>query len=256
LEYTRLKKLKEKWTAEENADFQGWDFSRLNEKWQEEPLKWDYVKIIREYLKPDDLLLDMGTGGGEVLLTVNHPYHLTYITESYPPNFALCQKTLAPLGIHVNQVYGDCNEDLSFDDNMFDVVINRHESFDMKEVNRILKPNGFFITQQVGSDNDIKLRRALIQDAEQPFAYHTLENNADIIKNAGFEIILKEECFPAKRIFDALAVVYYAKQIPWEYPDFSVDNYFPRLLGLHEQIESTGFFENIGHRFIIAARKF
>ena len=248
-------KLKEEWIAEENAAFQGWDFSRLNGRWEEEALKWDYIEIVQEYLKSDDVLLDMGTGGGEILLTIKHPYHLTYVTEAYAPNAELCQKTLAPLGIHVYQVYGDYNENLPFENEMFDVVINRHESFDMKEVNRILKPDGFFITQQVGSENNLNMRKALLPDAGQPFPNHTLENNINIIRDNGFNIILRDECFPAVKIFDAGAVVFYAKIVEWEYPDFSVERYFSRLTEIQKQIESNGFFENKGHRFIITARK-
>ena len=40
------------------------------------------------------------------------------------------------------------------DDNEFDIVINRHESYNEKELFRILKPNGLFITQQVGAYNN------------------------------------------------------------------------------------------------------
>jgi len=248
-------KLKERWLAEEKADFQGWDFFRINEKWKESPLKWDYVNTVREYLKQDSILLDMGTGGGEILLTIQHPYHLTYVTEAYPPNVELCKKTLAPLGIHVSQVYGDYNDNLPFEDGMFDAVINRHESFDMGEVNRILKPNGFFITQQVGSENNLNLHKALLPDSGQPFPNHTLDNNVNIIKNHGFDVILKDECFPIGKIFDVGAVVYHAKIIEWEYPDFSVERYFDKLVDLQKHIESNGFFENMGHRFIIIAQK-
>jgi len=247
--------LKDRWLAEEKAFFQGWDFSRHNENWKESPLSWDYVKIAQDYLKPDSLLLDMGTGGGEVLLTIKHPYDLTYVTEAYPPNVELCRKTLAPLGIHVSQVFGDYNDDLPFDDEMFDVIINRHESFDMKEVNRILKPNGFFITQQVGGENNFILHKALMLENEKPFAYHTLQNNVNIIKNHGFDVILQDECFPTVHIFDVGAIVYYAKICVWEFVDFSVERYFPQLVDLHKQIEANGFFENISHRFLIVAKK-
>ncbi len=34
------------------------------------------------------------------------------------------------------------------------MVINRHEDFYVKELYRILKKDGIFITQQVGEDND------------------------------------------------------------------------------------------------------
>lgn len=156
------KKLKEQWLLEENAVFQGWDFSHLDGRCSNDIVKWDYSEIVRDYLNDGHMLLDMGTGGGEFLLTLNHPYHLTHVTESYPPNVDLCLKKLAPLGINVKQVFDDSH--LPFEDDTFDIVINRHESFNMSEVSRILKPNGIFITQQVGGENSIGLSAALIPD--------------------------------------------------------------------------------------------
>ena len=141
-------KLKELWKKEEENSFKGWDFSHLKNRWIDEKLPWDYREILDKYLKPDYKLLDMGTGGGEFLLTLNHPYNNTSVTEMWEPNVKLCKEKLAPLGIDVKQVFND--SELPFEDNTFDMIINRHESFDIKEVRRILKPNGIFITQQVG----------------------------------------------------------------------------------------------------------
>ena len=248
MDYTELK---EKWLAEENAILTGWDFSRLDGRREESPLKWDYVKIVRDYLKPDSLLLDMGTGGGELLLTIGHPFGLTRVTEAYPPNAELCLNRLAPLGIGVHQIFED--SDLPFEDEMFDVVINHHESFDMGEVSRIIKPGGYFITQQVGGENDRDLYGAL--GFENAFPNHTLDNNAAIIEKHGFDVLFRDECFPTVRFFDAGAVVYFAKAIVWEFPGFSVENHFSRLVDIHRRIEAEGFFENMTHRFIIVARK-
>ena len=38
---------------------------------------------------------------------------------------------------------------LPFADNSFDLVLNRHDSYDVNEVRRVLKPGGYFITQDV-----------------------------------------------------------------------------------------------------------
>jgi len=57
------------WEAEENFAFQGWDFSHLNGRWHSPEPPWDYKAIVKSYLKDTDILLDMGTGGGEVLLS-------------------------------------------------------------------------------------------------------------------------------------------------------------------------------------------
>jgi len=249
-----LEKLKAQWLAEENAVFKGWDFSHLEGRWQHDPLSWDYDKIVRDYKQDDSFLLDMGTGGGEYLLTLGHPYERTFVTEEYPPNVELCNAVLAPLGITVKQVFND-DRHLPFDDGFFDIIINRHEDFDMEEVARILKPGGIFITQQVGGTNGADLCSALVPSFVSQFPEHTLEKNVQLIESQGLEILLQNEEYPVTRFLDVGAVVYYAKVIEWEFPDFSVEKCFPQLCGLQKRLEEKGYVETREHRFIIVARK-
>ena len=131
--------LKELWKKEEQAAFKGWDFSYLENRWDEQELPWNYEDILKKYLNPDYKLLDMGTGGGEFLLSLNHPYNNTAVTEMWIPNVELCKQKLEPLGIQVKQVFND--SELPFEDNTFDIIINRHESFDIKENT---KARGYF----------------------------------------------------------------------------------------------------------------
>ena len=233
--------LREQWLADENAVFKGWDFSYLNGRWSNEVEKWDYSKIIHTYLENEHVLLDMGTSGGEFLLTLKHPYHVTHVTEAYQPNVDLCMKNLAPLGINVKQVY---------DDSYY-----RHEAFDMSEVRRILKPKGVFITQQVGCENSIDLRKSINPAFNNPFSNHNLANNIELIKKQGFDILLQEEDFPKTCFFDIGAIVYYAKTIVWEFPDFSVENCFSGLCELQKQLDEKGVIDSCSHRFIIVAKK-
>ena len=87
------------WREEAARGMSGWDFSHIQGRCTVETLPWDYPQVVREFLRPGVRLLDMGTGGGELLLTLGHPYELTTVTEGWEPNLALCQKKLAPLGI-------------------------------------------------------------------------------------------------------------------------------------------------------------
>lgn len=80
------KKWKGVWLEEERNSVQGWDFSRLDFRWRRDSLPWDYRSVVLEYLRPADRLLDLGTGGGEFLLSLGHPWGRTAVTESWPPN--------------------------------------------------------------------------------------------------------------------------------------------------------------------------
>ena len=144
---------------EEKAAFSGWDFSYLNGRWEHQELPWEYRDIVEKHLKTSYSLLDMGTGVGEFLLSLSHPYERMHATEGYPPNFELCKNKLGRLGIDVRYVEDD--DKLPFGDGMFDIVIDRHESYSPAEVRRVLKQDGLFVTQQVGGSNNIKLSHRL-----------------------------------------------------------------------------------------------
>ncbi len=247
-------KLKEQWKAEENFAFQGWDFSHIDGRMQTDELPWDYETTLRQYLKPTDRLLDMGTGGGEFLLTLGHPHELTAVTEAYPPNVELCRHRLAPLGITFAQTYDD-DDKLPFADESFDIVLNRHESFDLAEVHRVLKPDGYFITQQVGYANNNDLSAKLIDGFEPPDPGHCLEYWLTELERLNFSVLTADEAFPTERFADVGALIYYAKIIQWEFPNFSVDTAFDRLCDCQRELEKFGFIAGTAHRFIIAARK-
>lgn len=246
-------KLKEQWKAEEASPLKGWDFSHLNGRWESSRLPWDYREVVLSILKRTDRLLDMGTGGGEFLLSLGHPYELTAVTESWPPNIKLCVRKLAPLGITVASADGE--EKLPFEKSSFDIVINRHESYDPEEMARILKCGGHFITQQVGGANNADLSQRLITDYVPKYPAHTLGKNLGALQKAGFEILKAEEAFPTLRFFDVGALVYFAKAIPWEFPGFSVKSCLDVLYKCQWDIEEYGFVQSVEHRFIIAARK-
>ena len=243
--------LKKSWLEEEQYAFRGWDFSHIQSRWQHEPLDWDYKSIVFEHLHFTDQLLDMGTGGGEFLLSLGHPYENTAVTEAWQPNIQLCMENLAPLGIQVYPVQEDTP--LLIADNSFDIVINRHESYDLHEVRRVLKPGGIFITQQVGGENCITLenRINLEMPVHQPFSVKT-----ELLKfqDCGFSIKYSNECFPELRFFDVGAIVFWAKIIEWSFPGFSVERNLDRLFSLQDDIDQNGFVSAQEHRFIIAAQ--
>lgn len=246
-------KLKEYLKSEEQKAFAGWDFSYLAGRWESEDLPWDYKEFVLNYLKKDYKLLDMGTGGGEFLLSLNHPYENTYVTESYEPNIQLCNKKLKPLGINVNQI--NEGDNLPFDDDTFNMVINRHEEFDVSEVKRVLKTGGIFITQQVGEKNNVRLREKLIGDDTIIFPGWNLQNVISTIEKAEFEILYQNEYFPNLKFFDVGAITYFAKIIEWEFPNFSVDKFFEKLQLLNKEIEIKKYVESCEHRFVVVCKK-
>lgn len=179
-------KLKSIWKKEESiAYIKGWDFSHIHDRYDEEyDLPWDYKEIVKQYLNDDHNLLDYDTGGGEFLLSLEHPFDKTSATEGYKPNVQICKERLLPLGIH----FKECNAPsaIPYKDEAFDMIINRHGSFDSQELYRLLKKDGIFVTEQVGGDNERDLVDMILPGTPKPFPHLNLKEQRKVFEEAGF----------------------------------------------------------------------
>lgn len=236
-----------------SEDFSGWDFSYLDGRWDEEKPSWDYKAAVSDNLGVSMSLLDMGTGGGEFLSSLQPLPKIVYATEAYAPNVPIARKNLAPLGVEVIELNSD--ESLPFDDGYFDLVINRHEAFCASEVSRILKTGGKFITQQVGGKNNTQLNEFLIDDGSITDLEWTLDQAREQLEEAGFENFTQFEEFPRTRFYDIGAVIFYLRAISWQIPDFDIDKYESPLRRLHHNIEQNGVFETKAHSFFLLCTK-
>ena len=243
------------WKAEEESAYiHGWDFSHIRERCtQPNDLPWDYRAVVEEHLRPNMRLLDIDTGGGEFLLSLPHPRDHIAATENYAPNVQLCKEVLLPLGIDFRP--GSGKEKLPFADGSFDLVINRHGDFHAGEIHRVLKPGGLFITQQVGAENDRELVALLCGETAMPFPEQYLSITARKFEQAGFQILRGEEAFHPIRFWDVGALVWFARIIRWEFPDFSVDTHLPGLLKAQQILEEHGSVDGSIHRFLLVAGK-
>lgn len=247
--------LKTMWKQEEEiAHIHGWDFSHIQGRYEEEnDLPWNYEKLVRQYLKSNMYIMDYDTGGGEFLLSLNHPYEKTSATEGYPPNVKLCSEKLLPLGIN----FKECNNpsEIPFEDEMFDLIINRHGGFDTMELYRLLRHNGMFITEQVGGDNERDLVEMVLPGTDKPFPNLNLATQRRNFEDAGFQIVQAEETYRPIKFYDVGAFVWFAHVIKWEFPNFSVDRCFEQLLKMQEIIDKAGKVEGTIHRYLIIANK-
>ena len=144
---------------------------------------------------------------------------------------------------------------MSFEDSSFDLFLNRHGSFDPEECFRLLKPNGLFITEQVGSENDRDLVAMVLPELPKPFSDLNLRIQRKRFEEAGFEILAAEEAFRPILFYDIGAFVWFAHIIEWEFTGFSVETCFDRLLNLQERIDRDGKIEGTIHRYLIVAKR-
>lgn len=243
------------WKQEESiAHIHGWDFSHIAGRYTEETdLPWDYREEILARLTPEMKLLDVDTGGGEFLLALGHPHKNTAATESYPPNVDLCRQELLPLRVDFRP--GDGADPLPYPDASFDMIINRHGDFNAADMFRLLKPGGWFLTQQVGAENDRELVKLLMGDLPLPFPEQCLQCAREKFEAAGFHIRKADECFRPIRFTDVGALTWFARIIEWEFPGFSVDTHLDSLMKAQQLLEKDGFVGGQTHRFLLIAQK-
>lgn len=249
------KELFDLFVLEAEKPFSGWDFSYITDtgRMASEPMNWNYTSEILARVRKADSLLDMGTGGGEYLSKLQPYPRNTFATEAYEPNVPIARNRLEPLGVKVVEVKDD--NQLPFDYEQFDLIINKHESYSVSEIYRILKSGSHFVTQQVGGKDHIDLNKALGANEDNGYSHWNLNYAVQELESAGFNIIKSLEQFPYTRFYDIGSLIYYLNAIPWQIPDFTVEKYFDKLLQIHNQIQEQGFIEFKEHRFFIIAVK-
>ncbi len=237
----------------QEAAFSGWDFHWLDDRMTQEEPPWDYPALVKARLSTVHSLLDMGTGGGEILASLAPLPPDSHATEAYPPNQLLARERLSPLGVEVHNI--DDSDPLPFAGSRFDMVTNRHESFDPQEIYRILKPNGIFITQQVGGLNNLEINQFFEKEFSAPFMDWGMAPILTKLYKAGLDVVRAEKAALKTSFTDIGAVVYYLKAITWQVVGFTPEAYGERLAALHNILEHQGEFVATAHRFLVIARK-
>lgn len=139
----------------------GWDFSGMNVHRQ--PVPWEYNDVVRRYLRPSDVVLDVGTGGGERLRDLASSFGQGLGIDLDPEMVRLAGESPA-----ANLRFLVGSEQLESVPGTFDVIISRHAPFDLRAVAAHLRPGGYFITQQVGERNMACVKAALGQPPDAP----------------------------------------------------------------------------------------
>ena len=142
--------------AEAVGERNGWDFSRMQTERDRVP--WEYLEIVPRYLRTTDAVLDIGTGGGEKLLTLSQYFERGIGIDPDPDMIRTARENgLSQSNVSFEEMGA---EDLGFPDAALDVVLARHAPIHVPEVTRVLKPGGYFLTQQIGAHNMANIRRA------------------------------------------------------------------------------------------------
>ncbi|HEU5418719.1 MAG TPA: methyltransferase domain-containing protein [Streptosporangiaceae bacterium] len=251
------------------APMTGWDFSFLRGRSATTPLPWDYGSVVAD-LADGQPLLDLGTGGGEVLAALPARPGRTVAAEGWAPNVPVAGRRLRPLGIpviHYLSAPENPGQDLAagpataglpdrlpFRDATFGLVLSRHESFRASEVARVLAPGGHFITQQVDLHDSDDYRAALGLAADPAPDESWLAAARQQVRAAGLAEIRAERAVQQASYSDIGALAWYLLQaVPWIVPE-GLAGCRPALHRLHEQMREAPFTAR-AYRFLLVAQK-
>lgn len=245
------------------ALFWGWDFSWLGDRYRVAPTEWDYRAIVETTARDRGSLVDMGTGGGEFLATIETLPRRTVATESHHPSWHVAGERLLQRGIPVvavepcpnnNQWQGKGGR-LPFRTESVELVINRHDAYSPTEVARVLTPGGVFVTQQVGGRDQPELLDWFDRPT-LPGSIWSLSYAKRQLEAAGLQVTDGAEVDLPARFADVGALAYYLQAVPWQVPRFDINRDREHLARLHTAIESTERpIEVTSHRFWLTATK-
>lgn len=244
-------------TEAEAAPVDGWGFAWLDGRATEERPTWGYSRMAVARIQRARSLLDVQTGGAEVLAEIldnsGHVPTRVVATESWAPNVRIASANLRDRNGNVVRIADD--GPFPFRDGTFDLVVSRHPVVTRwDEVGRVLFSGGTYFAQHIGAGSNRELIDFMM--GPQPVSRARSTERAVTEADAhGLELVdLREESLRVE-FHDVGAVAYFLRKVIWTVPDFTVERYRGRLADMHERITTDGVFVCYSRRFLIELRK-
>lgn len=231
----------------------GWDFSQI--KFSSEGPRINYCKVVESYLDKSQKLLDIGTGGGEKFLKFALKVKEAIGIDANPKMIETARENLRKSGLP-NVKFKICDsEKLKFRDQEFDVVIDRQAPFNAKEVARVLKPGGVFITQQVSEGDKSNFKEIFQRGQSYGIKPGTLKNRyLRELQKAGMEIIEEKTANTIEYYRSTDDVIFLLANTPI-IPDFDFEREHDKLKQIEERFTTEKGIKTNAERFLIVAKK-
>jgi SAM-dependent methyltransferase len=240
--------------VETNGKLDGWNFSRV--RVQYDPVPWNYVDVVRHYLKPQDRVLDVGTGGGEIFLSLA-PYFGEGIGIDQNPAMIDTAKrnksTLAPDKISLLVMEGSA---FQFEAGEFDVVLLRHLRVYVSEIVRVLRKRGYFITQMVGQQSSKNILDAFgwTPSSFGPDWWQTVDQLADEFLLHGCRIVAQAEYNVPYWFLDLESFMFWLLSVPWP-EEIELEKHWQNINRFLETSQTERGIETNEHRGLLIVQK-
>ncbi|WP_245630336.1 class I SAM-dependent methyltransferase [Amphibacillus sediminis] len=221
-----------------------------------EGVKWDFYEEVINKCSDQDILLDMGTGGGEGILKIAPSLLLLIGIDLSSEMIKTAKSNVKKSGASNVRFFQMSSEKLQFPNEFFDVISCRHAPFSSREVFKVLKSGGYFLTQQVSEADKWSLKQSFGRGQAFTKADGTLkEQYIRELSDTGFSEIKSYEYNAADYYQRPEDLIFLLKHTPIV-PYFGQNNNdFEILKGFIERnITDKGIRTN-SKRFLIIAKK-
>jgi len=142
----------------------GWNFAKMNYS-VDHLSDYDYYKEVVKHITPTTKMLDIGCGSAEKTTRFYSLANKIYLTDFESEMLKKAKKNVEKYYDEIPKIKKkfnfrilDCNGPFNFPDNSFDLVVSRHCGANMKEVFRVLKKGGVFISEDYSEDDCQELK--------------------------------------------------------------------------------------------------
>lgn len=169
-----------------------WDFSDIKYTIEQES-HWNFYKEIAKYSNSNSLILDIGTGGGEKVLSQMPNVGMIIATDFSPKMIQTANKNKEHYNNkNIKFVVMD-NLNLQFPNELFDIVTARHTIINANQIYNCLSQNGLLIIEGVDKYDCWELKKLFNRGQAFNDSIPISQKDYNDIKNAGFSDVNLQE---------------------------------------------------------------
>lgn len=232
----------------------GWDFSRVRAG--RDPTLWDYLDVVRQYLKPTDRVLDIGTGGGEQFFSLASYFGQGIGIDHNPAMIETAQHNLASL--EIDNIFLKTVEagNLHFEADEFDAVLLRHLRVYPSEIVKVLRSGGYFITQMVGKRSVLNFLAAFgwTPASFGPDWWQPVAELADQFRSYDCHVLAQAEYDVPYWFEDIESFIFWLMSVPWP-ENIELEKQWENINQILETSQTERGIETNEHRGLLIVQK-
>jgi SAM-dependent methyltransferase len=231
----------------------GWDFSQV--RVVEEGPRTNYSKVVETHLRRNKTLLDVGTAGGERLEAFAPKVRKAIGIDIDRKMIKTAAENLGKSSLHNAHLILCDSEKMPIAGAHIDIVIDRHTPFNAKEVSRLLKPGGIFITQQVSEGDKRNFKEVFQRGQSYGEKSGTLKKRYLIeLREVGIRII-EERTVNTTEYYESIDDVIFLLANTPMIPCFDFEKERDKLEKIEEKFKTDKGIRTNSERFLIVGSK-